>query len=299
LPCKSEHGHIFPGQCCFRHPDRSDPAERDDSRSQPNLGTGAQSFHTAAPVTPTNWREELIRVDHNFTDNLRLFGRFIHDSWNTVVPNALWGNGTSFPTVNTAFVGPGVSAVAHLAENASPTLLNEFTFSYTTDHIFLNAIGPAAAPPPANFPLGSLYKNGFGGLLPALNFTGGAAYGGGFQADSGYFPWNNANPTYTYRDQLTKIWGNHNFYFGRVYALAEKNEENSPYLQGVLNFNNSGNSVTTGNAFADFLDGRIASYTQTNNKIKYYNRWKIVEPYFQDDWHEPVRHIPREIPTGL
>ena len=28
--------------------------------------------------------------------------------------------------------------------------------------------------------------------------------------DTGYFPWNNANPTYTYKDQLSKIVGGHN-----------------------------------------------------------------------------------------
>ena len=251
----------------------------------PNAGSGAQSFFDAAPATPTHWREELLRVDHNFTDNWRVFAHYIHDSWNTVVPNALWGNGTSFPTVNTTFVGPGTSTVFHLATNASPTLLNEFQWSYTADHIFLNAIGPAAAPPPANFPMGSLFNNGFGGLLPAISINNNNSYGGGFSADSGYFPWNNANPTYTYRDQLTKISGNHNMYFGAYVVLAEKNEQNSPYLQGVLNFDATNTVVSTGNAFADFLTGRIASYQQTNAKLKYYNRYKIVEPYFQDDWH--------------
>ncbi len=251
----------------------------------PNTGSGAQSFYDAAPATEEKWREELIRVDHNFTDNWRIFAHYIHDSWSTVVPNALWGNGTSFPTVNTDFVGPGTSAVFHLATNASPTLLNEFTWSYTADHIFLTAVGPAATPPPANFPMGSLYNNGFGGLLPALSIQGNSVYGGGFSADSGYFPWNNANPTYTYRDQVTKIYGNHNMYFGFYAVAAEKNEENSPYLQGILTFSATDTAVTTGNAFADFLLGRVASYSQTNSKLKYYNRYKIVEPYFQDDWH--------------
>src|SRR5436190_10151508 len=41
--------------------------------------------------TPTTWREELIRVDHNLTDNYRLTFRYIHDSWQTVVPSPLWG----------------------------------------------------------------------------------------------------------------------------------------------------------------------------------------------------------------
>ena len=43
--------------------------------------------------------------------------------------------------------------------------------------------------------------------------------------------------------------------------------------------------VSTGNAFADLLQGNIANYQQTNSKVKYYNRYKILEPYFQDDWH--------------
>ncbi|HYM07596.1 MAG TPA: carboxypeptidase regulatory-like domain-containing protein, partial [Terriglobales bacterium] len=250
----------------------------------PNAGTGINSTFNAAPITPTNWREELIRVDHNFSDNLRLFGRFIHDSWSTVVPNALWSNSTaSFPTVQTNFVGPGVAAVAHLTANASPTLLNEFVFSYTTDHIFLNALGNVARP--SSMTMTGLFNNGFGGQVPAINFSeSGSAYGGGFGEDPGYFPWNNANPTYTYRDQLTKIWGNHNLYFGAYFVAAQKNEQNSPNLEGILNFDNT-SPVTTGNSFADFLTGRIANFQQWNAKLKYYNRYKIFEPYFQDDWH--------------
>jgi hypothetical protein len=241
------------------------------------------NYYVSAPATPTNWREELVRVDHNFSDNLRIFGRFIHDSWNTVTPTPLWGNGASFPTIQTSFVGPGVSAVFGMTANISPTLLNEFTFSYTTDHIFLNALGPAQRP--STMTMTGLFNNGFGGVLPAATVSGGINYDtGGLQLDTGYFPWNNANPTYTYKDQMNKIIGSHNLSFGAYVVLAEKNEENSPYIQGILNFDNT-SPVSTGNAFADMLTGEIQSYSQTNQKVKYYNRYKIVEPYFQDDWH--------------
>ncbi|HEX4773179.1 MAG TPA: carboxypeptidase regulatory-like domain-containing protein [Bryobacteraceae bacterium] len=250
---------------------------------QPNVGSGTSSYFQSAPAQPTNWREELIRIDHNFNDNLRLFGHFIHDSWNTVDAVPLWGNGASFPTVGTSFVGPTVSLVTNLTATISPSLLNEFTFSYTTDHIFLNATGPAQRP--SSMTMSGLYNNGFGGLLPAVTVGGGINYNtGGFQLDTGYFPWNNSNPTYTYKDQLTKIVGGHNMYFGFYFVAAQKNEENSPYIQGILNFDNT-SPVSTGNAFADLLVGDIASYQQTNSKIKYYNRYKIFEPYFQDDWH--------------
>ena len=70
---------------------------------------------------------------------------------------------------------------------------------------------------------------------------------------------------------------------------AEKNEENSPYIQGILGFDNTDAAISTGNAFADMLTGQIASYYQVNQKVKYYNRYKVVEPYFQDDWHVTKR----------
>jgi hypothetical protein len=241
------------------------------------------NYFNAAPAQPTHWREELVRVDHNFSDKVRIFGHYIHDSWNTITPTPLWGNGADYPTITTNFVGPGVSDVFGMTANISPTLLNEFTFSYTTDHIYLDAVGPTQRP--SSMTMTGLYNNGFGGLLPAVSGSGGINYDtGGFKMDTGYFPWNNANPTYTYKDQLTKIIGGHNLYFGAYLVLAEKNEQNSPYVQGILNFDNT-SPVSTGNAFADFLNGDIGSYTQANLKTKYYNRYKIVEPYFQDDWH--------------
>jgi len=232
--------------------------------------------------TPTTWREELIRVDHNFTDNYRVTFRYIHDSWSTVVPNPLWGNGTSsFENIQTNFVGPGTSFVARLNANISPTLLNEFVASYTADHIFLNGTNEPA-PLPAGA-MGSIFANGFGGKLPAIQLNGNTDIYGGLGQDTGYFPWNNANPTYTYRDNLTKIFGNHTFQMGAYAAFAQKNEDNSPNVQGILTFDAS-SGVSTGNALADLLMGNIASYTQWSEIAKYYNRYKMVEPYFNDDW---------------
>src|SRR5215467_27973 len=234
-------------------------------------------------VSPdTTWREELIRVDHNITDNYRLTFRYIHDSWHTVVPNPLWGQGNSnFQTINTDFVGPGTSFVARLTANITPTLLNEFVASYTGDHIFLTALNNPPLPSP--FAMGSLFDNGFGGKLPSIQLQNNAAYGGSFGQDTGYFPWVNANPTYTYRDNVTKVQGKHTLQFGAYAVFAQKNEANSPDVQGILTFDTT-SQFTTGNAFADLLLGRIGSYKQWSDQAKYYNRYKIVEPYFQDDW---------------
>lgn len=249
----------------------------------PNFGSGAASYYRASPAEQTNWREELARVDYNISSKYRAFFRYIYDSWATVTPTPLWGNGASFPTVQTDFTGPGTSVVANAVATFTPTLLNEFVASYTTDHINLKAIGPVQRPSSMTMP--GIFDNGYGGRMPAVSINGGAAYGGGFSMDTGYFPWNNANPTFTFRDNVSKILGKHNLSMGAYVVIARKNEVSSyyNYTQGILTFSNS-SLVTTGNAFADFLVGRIAAYQQSSLEPKYYFRYRNVEPYFQDDW---------------
>ena len=260
----------------------------------PGLTAGVFPAFEQTVSEPTTWREELVRIDHNLSDNYRLTFRYIHDSWQTVVPDALWGNNQngnlpSFQNVTTGFVGPGTSFVARLNANVTPALLNEFVASYTADHIFLTAGGTVS--PSGAFPMGTLFPSQtppFGGLLPAITLTANAAYGGGFWTDTGYFPWNNANPTYTLRDNVTKVVKTHTFQFGAYVVFAEKNEMNSPNLQGILTFDST-KPFSSGNAFADLLLGNVSSFQQWSAKAKYYNRYKIVEPYFQDDWRVTKR----------
>ena len=288
---------VCPGPDCPINPATGQPYPNNQVPVDPNAqaivkalipeANSPGNIFNAAPATPTHWREELIRVDQNFSDKVRLFGRFIHDSWDTVTPTTLWASDpdVSFPNVQTRFVGPGVSGVLHMTTSISPTLLNETTFSYTTDHIDLNAIGDVARP--SGMTMTGLFANGFGGVLPAISMCCNNAYnfGGGWGEDPGYFPWNNANPTYTYRDQVAKNSGGHNLFFGFDFTARQKNEMSSGAdTEGILTFSTS-SAVTTGNAFADLLTGQIASYQQWNTRLKYYNRVKSFEPYFQDDWH--------------
>ncbi len=257
----------------------------------PTQGTGSDSRFITTVTQPTDWREELIRVDHNLTDKARLTFRFIHDSWKTVETTPLWTNAGSFPTIGTDFGGPGVSIVTRLTNSFSPTLLNEFVFSYTTDHIILNDTGNWRRP--AGLPIGDLFGGNGGGIMPGFQLVT-PAYGGGFGEDAGYINNGlyNSNPTYTYRDNVSKIVGKHNLQFGGYFVAGQKNEIGGELgagsIPGYLTFDSS-NSLSTGNAFADLLLGRISSFGQQDRHIKYYNRFKYLEPYFQDDWHATSR----------
>ncbi len=54
--------------------------------SEPTAGSGADSFYDAAVGKPTHWREELVRVDHDFNSKHRATFRYIHDTWDTTNP---------------------------------------------------------------------------------------------------------------------------------------------------------------------------------------------------------------------
>jgi len=161
------------------------------------------------------------------------------------------------------------------------------------------SIDPASGSPQCG--IGHIFGNGFGGKMPGVNFVGtNAAYGGeGFAADPAYMPWGHTNPTYAVRDDIGKAIGRHTLTFGAQYVYSQRNQTNNAIgaasgdLQGLLNFSNLAHS--TGNAFADFLlqttanglgtpTGFIQSFTQDSAQHRYYQRFQIAEPYFQDDW---------------
>ena len=70
---------------------------------EPNTTAGGFPAVSSIVSTPTTWREELIRVDHNITDNYRLTFRYIHDSC-----GAWRRHGGRRPNQNTRRNGPSL-----------------------------------------------------------------------------------------------------------------------------------------------------------------------------------------------
>ena len=270
----------------------------------PNSRTGCNSSinscYDVVVSPPTHWREELFRIDHTITPNLRATFRYIHDAWDTTTTTPTWGFvQNSFPNVQNRFLGPGVSMVARVTQTFSPSFLNDVVVSYTTDHISLADIDGVGGQwqRPAGLTIGYLFNNGFGGKIPGIVVGGtNAAYGGfGFATDPSFEPWQHSNPTFTLRDDAGKVVGKHTLGFGAHVVFAEKNEfdtasaANTGDLQGIVSFNNVNSFETTGNSFADFLTGGIRAFQQDSASVKYYERYRTLEPYFQDDWRMSSR----------
>ena len=184
--------------------------------------------------------------------------------------------------------------VGNLEWTVSPTLTNEFMIGYGANHLTLVTTTDAAKTP-ASLTMTSLFPNGFGGKVPSFNIGGGTSFGNLVQ-DAGSTPFYNSNPTYTYRDTVTKLLHSHNLKTGFYFTANQKNEDWVGETQGGLGFNANGGSwytsdpsmgespSSTGNSFTDFLVGDISTYTQTNQQVKYHFKFKIFEPFIQDDW---------------
>jgi hypothetical protein len=250
--------------------------------SQPTIGSGVNSVFAATVGQPMRWREELVRVDHDFNPNVRATFRYIHDSWD-VSHAVVEYSGNNFPTIGTHFVSPGVSSVARLTTTLSPTLLNEFAASYTSDHINQAYTHPEVWKRNSNFSMTGFFPD-FGGKLPNFCVSTNGAYGSGFCVGPSFQPWINSNPTYTYRDNVTKSLGKHNLQFGGYVAASQKNEVAQTNVEGGLTFDSNA-PISTGNGFADLLLGNIANFSQDSSQPKYYIRYRLFEPYVQDDFH--------------
>jgi len=250
-------------------------------------------------AAPISWHEELIKVDDQINPKLRASFRFIHDSWTQNFPISPWTNNTTnVPAIGGTLQGPGISMVANLTATISPSLLNEFVFSYGANHLHLFNTG-SAWKRPASMTMTGIFENGFNGTIPSFAISGNGNFNIGI--DPGFLPWTNSNPTYSFHDNLTWIKGKHNFTFGTYFEAIEKNEpaEEEPngslYLFANPNtaYNQTSNSggpfSSTGNGFADLLVGYINAFAQPNQNLKYYNRYKVMEPFVQDDWHASRR----------
>ena len=159
--------------------------------------------------------------------------RYAHDSWETVTATPLWTNGSSFPTIQTNFVGPATSLVARLTATASPTLLNEFVFSYTTDHIVLTQHWAHRIRMRGNarrtLAIGSLFpatENGASFRASASPEASAAPTAGRFRPGCGFdSQWTVQLQSHLHLPrQRNQDYRPHNLQFGAYFVAAQKNE---------------------------------------------------------------------------
>ncbi|HYK36485.1 MAG TPA: TonB-dependent receptor [Alloacidobacterium sp.] len=241
---------------------------------KPNLGT---SQYISSIPQPTNLREDVVRIDHNFSPKFQFSGHYLHDAVTQTYYPPLWGDST-YPTVGTAMLNPSWSSSLKLTQTYTPSLLNETSFLFSGNTINLDPVGISAQPSGWSattfFPL----ANNFGSRMPEIDL--GAPYGTNWS--SSYYPWKNSFFGYETRDDISWTHGKHQFKFGFSWLHDPKNQQLQANTQGTAQFNNSSFSQ---DSYINFLLGDAASFTQLeylSGKHWVSNNYGF---YGNDNWH--------------
>lgn len=237
------------------------------------LPTNSNGFFTSSFSVPTDLREEIVRVDHNFSDREQMFFRFIQESNVQNFANNLW-SGNTFPTTTTLLKNNPKLYLGQLTSTISAHAVNEASVSWTYQPLDLSLHGnyqrPAELKIPELFPENRLNR------LPNISLSG--VYS--LNYDLASWPWTNAAEIFIARDNVTLTRGPHTVVFGGLYMNFHKQQD----LFGQTNGNFSFNGSATGHAFADLLLGKAFQYTELQNQYSPNYITHSANLYLSDNW---------------
>ncbi|MBV8820340.1 MAG: TonB-dependent receptor, partial [Acidobacteriaceae bacterium] len=218
-------------------------------------------------------REEIVRVDHRFSDKFSIFGHYVSEQISQTYSTSIW-SGDNQPTVGSLFGNPAYHGVIHATWSISPTLLNEIAYNQNGNTINIVPTGIYARPSGLNIP--ELFPGNNLTRIPSISL---GQIGTNYDVSS--WPWHNKADDYQIRDDLAWIKGSHQIKMGVSWALYKKVQDLFGQTQGSFSFNGQ----YTGNDFADFLLGYSNSYTEL--AVQDHGYWNNISPaaYVQDNWH--------------
>ena len=260
----------------------------------PTIGGAANNFTRVGNETQ-NQDQFDGRVDHNFTDSARIFGRYslARDFSDPVAAfaegsGALTGSavGTTRTTAN--------SIVINSTTAFTPNLLNELRFGYTNRKVRRRALATADAD--LINALGVPTNAQFRDSLPTINIAGFGQLGSSANTNTDFF-----TDVLQIFDAVSRQFGKHSFKFGADFRRERLNVVQPPNPTGTFTFSNlftnsqnvagttTALTAATGNAFASFLLGQVQQFSIDLQPNELRPRANILEFFAQDDWRATSR----------
>lgn len=244
---------------------------------------------TFQPNNPQNWREDIIRVDFNATDNQNIYFRYLHDDLNLIDAFGTFTPG-GLPTSPTNRIRPGYSYQVGHVWTISPHLINDAKINVSwnkqrippTGNTWQNGTYGFQIPLP--FPNAGRFPDG----IPHVTFTG---IGNAFptaapaQFSGPFFSLLAPTTDISLSDNFTWQKGSHTLKFGAMYARNRKDQNSRPNSpNGAINFSANGNPNSTGDPFADALMGNFQTLSQQSADPIGHFRFNDIEGYVSDNW---------------
>ena len=227
--------------------------------------------------------QNLIRIDHQFSQKFNVFGRYMHDTIPTVEPFGIFGPNSFVPGAATSQTkSPGTTWVAHVSYSFSPTFLLEGGYDFSYGAIISRMLGTMS---PANSPdvHPTLPFTPQLARLPQVSFVS-------FSGLNASGPYDDFNRNHTAFVTLTKVIGKHTVRGGFTYHHYQKTENANGGNPGSYSFDSTGAIGATALArasqsWANFLMGRVGSFSQSSEDITPDIQGQVFESFAQDEFH--------------
>jgi hypothetical protein len=245
----------------------------------PNSGTNTL-ISNAGSIS--NHRQELVRVDHNFSSKLTFAVRYLHDTIPTLEPGGLF-TGNTVPDISvTKTNSPGYSWVFRSVQTIKSNLLNEAGYAFSYGAIVSD-------------PTGLILKDNSPNVAAAIKLPFDVSLNRipsvspGFVGTPGFGPYDDFNRNHNIYDNATWIRGSHVIKFGTSMHFYQKTENAGGNNVGAFSFATSpiptgSTATTTQQAWANFLLGKVATFTQASVDLTPDIRSRQFEFYAQDDF---------------
>jgi hypothetical protein len=240
------------------------------------------------------FRQEILKIDHTFSNALSAFYRFENDKIPTRDADGSIGARSNLPFVNQMESNsPGKTHTAQATYAISPNMILEGRYAYGWGAIFTRTLGllsKEVSPIGVNLPYTSVRD-----VVPILGVSG-------FASLTGFSNYDNFSWKQNFGSSLTWIRGSHTMKYGGVYSLYRKNENAlSGINQGQFDtFSNTVPSITAasvrapgvGNtalnnlyqSWANFLQGNNVRFQQSKLDLTADLRQQNVEWFAQDEF---------------
>jgi len=222
-----------------------------------------------------NFRQDVVRLDQNVGNRVRVYARYMEDSVPQNFPFSLWGGGNYPGVENTSVNAPGRNLVINETTSINPRVVNEVEFVNAWGAINSDLTNAITDNPTFTSKLtnNTAYKDPYG-RAPNVYIVGYTGLG------NGSAPYHERNIDRNIYDNLSILHGNHTIRTGFTAMWMQKTENASA---GAASFSFS--SAFNGNdPFANFLLGQADSYSQPNKDTIPHLRYVNFETYVQDDW---------------
>lgn len=228
---------------------------------------------------PFDVRQDIVRLDYRINDTQTVYGRYIHDNYDLIDPFGTFIT-SQLPTVPSNRLRPGFSyQIAHTWV-INPTLVNEAKVNASWNGQRIPPVGDAWKRETYGFTYPQLFTGGgrFENSIPDVAVTNFASFAGAARSL--------LSPTtdISVGDNVTWTRGKHALRTGVLVVRNRKDQNGRTTYAGNISFSTSGNTNSTGNAFADALLGNFRTYSEAENDPVGFFRFTQVEAYASDSW---------------